>query len=314
MGRRRPGWLFGLFAFVTIEVERRRAVGFRTGPDLDAYLRAGHDLLNGAPVYVGQIGEATNFPYAPPWAVIAAGLGLLPPLLVQAGIIVLDLLAMRYVAGSWRGVGWFLLWPLDVFVISAGNIDLLIAAADRAGLVARAVGGPGRRLPAADRRPARSRASAPLALIALAKLAPALALPPRRGAERAGGAGCAWRHAARPATCGRNGSPTSLRQPDQIAISLPVAAWYWLAGGPRPGRPGQLRPPPALAERPGRGRGDALALPLHDGHPGCAAAAVVGRASSGLGATSGRNVPARATRGRRGSGNQPSRGSSTAQG
>ena len=122
------GYLFGAFAFVTIEA----SVGgqwFRTGPDLDAYLRAGHDLLNGAPVYVGQIGEATNFPYAPPWAVIAAGLALLPPLLVQAVIIGLDLLAMRYVAGSWRGAGLILLWPLTAFELSAGNIDLLIAAA-----------------------------------------------------------------------------------------------------------------------------------------------------------------------------------------
>ena len=55
------GYLFGAFAFVTIEA----SVGgqwFRTGPDLDAYLRAGHDLLDGAPVYVGQIGEATQLP------------------------------------------------------------------------------------------------------------------------------------------------------------------------------------------------------------------------------------------------------------
>lgn len=219
------GYLFGAFAFVTIEA----SVGgqwFRTGPDLDAYLRAGHDLLNGAPVYVGQIGEATNFPYAPPWAVIAAGLALLPPLLVQAVIIVLDLVAMRYVAGSWRGAGLILLWPLTAFELSAGNIDLLIAAAivlAWAGGAARP-GAPGRR--AAARLVDEVRRVGPLVLVALAKLAPALALPPAR-----------WRGAVVAlAVCVAVTLPVLhlwpdwfaylARQPASIAISLPVGPWY----------------------------------------------------------------------------------------
>ncbi|HTS15456.1 MAG TPA: hypothetical protein VMH24_07295 [Candidatus Sulfotelmatobacter sp.] len=201
------GFVFGAFAFVTIEA----SVGgqwFRTGPDLDAYLRAGHDLLNGNPVYVGQIGEATNFPYAPPWAVIAAGLALLPPLLVQAAIIGLDLAAMRYVAGSWRGVGWILLWPLTAFELSAGNIDLLIAAA-----IVLAWAG------------SRARVE-PLVLVALAKLAPVLALPPAR-----------WRGAIVALAVGLLVTLPVLhlwpdwfaylaRQPSSIPISLPVGPWY----------------------------------------------------------------------------------------
>lgn len=220
------GYLFGAFAFVTIEA----SVGgqwFRTGPDLDAYLRAGHDLLNGAPVYVGQIGQATNFPYAPPWAVIAAGLALLPPLLVQAVIIGLDLLAMRYVAGSWRGAGLILLWPLTAFELSAGNVDLLIAAA-----IVLAWSG-GHPLDAPDSGtggPARLveqlRRVGPLVLMALAKLAPALALPPAR-----------WRGAlVALAVCALVTLPVLhlwpdwfaylARQPSSIAISLPVGPWY----------------------------------------------------------------------------------------
>jgi hypothetical protein len=214
------GYLFGAFAFVTIEA----SVGgqwFRTGPDLDAYLRAGHDLLNGAPVYVGRIGEATNFPYGPPWAVIAAALALLPPLLVQAAIIVLDLAAMRYVARSWRGVGWILLWPLTAFELSAGNIDLLIAAA-----VVLAWAGAERTGAAQARAAAEARRVGLLVLMAFAKLAPVLAVPPAR-----------WRGVLLAAgVCVLVTLPVLhlwpewfaylLRQPASIAISLPVGPWY----------------------------------------------------------------------------------------
>ena len=214
------GYVFGAFAFVTIEA----SVGgqwFRTGPDLDAYLRAGHDLLDGAPVYVGQIGEATNFPYGPPWAVIAAALALLPPLVVQAAIIVVDLVAMRYVARSWRGVGWILLWPLTAFELSAGNIDLLIAAAIVLAWAGAARAGAARAGAAVE-----ARRVGLLVLVSFAKLAPALALPPAR-----------WRGiAVTAAVCLLVTLPVLhlwpewiaylLRQPASIAISLPVGPWY----------------------------------------------------------------------------------------
>ena len=220
------GYLFGAFAFVTIET----SVGgqwFRTGPDLDAYLRAGHDLLNGAPVYVGQIGEATNFPYAPPWAVISAGMALLPPLLVQAGIIGLDLLAMRYIAGSWRVAGLILLWPLTAFELAAGNIDLLIAAAIvLAWSGDHALNGPDSAMSGTARLAAEARRVGLLVLVSLAKLAPSLALPPAR-----------WRAAlVALAVCVLVTLPVPhlwpdwfaylARQPSSIAISLPVGPWY----------------------------------------------------------------------------------------
>ena len=219
------GWLFGLAAFVWVE-QSEGGQAFRLGPDLEAYLRAGTALLQGDPVYVGQIGDRLNFPYAPPWAVIAAALSLLPPLVVQAGVVGLDLVAMRYVAGSWRGVGWFLLWPLTVFVISAGNIDLLIAAAIVLAWShhARAWSD------APGRGPSLASFSrvAPLTLMAFAKLAPILALPPRR-----------WREAALAALlCLAITLPVLglwpewiaylSRQPTAIAITPPwVPAWYW---------------------------------------------------------------------------------------
>ncbi|HXR26933.1 MAG TPA: hypothetical protein VN771_03645, partial [Candidatus Baltobacteraceae bacterium] len=158
---------------------------------------------------------------------IAAGLALLPPLLVQAAIIVLDLAAMRYVARSWRGVGWILLWPLTAFELSAGNIDLLIAAAivlAWAGVARRDAPGPG---PTPSGRPVDEvRRVGPLVLVALAKLAPTLALPPAR-----------WRGAmVALAVCVLVTLPVLhlwpdwfaylARQPSSIAISLPVGPWY----------------------------------------------------------------------------------------
>lgn len=204
------GYAFAIVAWLTVEAGGGGGL-LRMGPDLAAYLRAGSDLLGGAPVYVGQIGERTNFPYAPPWAVVAAGLTFFPPLLVQVALIVLDLLAIRYVAGSWRGVGWVLLWPLTVFVISAGNIDLLIGAS----------------IVLAWSRPVSPGQAAPLTLMAFAKLAPALALPPAR-----------WREVALTALlCLAVTLPVLglwpewlaylVRQPASIAISLPLPPWYW---------------------------------------------------------------------------------------
>jgi hypothetical protein len=175
------------------------------GIDLQAYLRAGLDLRAGQAVYVGHIGDATNFPYAPTWAVIAATASLLPGALLQAGLMLLDVVAIRYVCGSWRAAGYVFAWPLTAFVMTAGNVDILIAAA----------------IVMAWREHA-----GPLVLMALTKLAPALALPPRR-----------WRQIVATAiVCFAMTVPWLhlwpewiaylLRQPALISISIPVP-WYF---------------------------------------------------------------------------------------
>ena len=124
--------------------------------DLQAYLRAGDDLLAGDPVYVGRIGEIGTFSYAPPWAVLFAALAWLPDTLVFVGVMLGSLLALRYVAGSWLWCGLVLLYPVSAMVIWAGNIEFYIAAA----IVLAARGHAG-----------------PLAFTALAKIAPILGVP-----------------------------------------------------------------------------------------------------------------------------------------
>jgi hypothetical protein len=154
------GWVVGI---VTIAGLASRE-GLTVGVDLQAYLRAGDDLLAGEPVYTGQIGEVGTFSYAPPWAVAFAAISWLPETLIFIGIMVGSLLALRYVVGSWLWSGLVLLYPVSAMVIWAGNIEFYIAAA-----LVLAVRGH----------------SGPLAFTALAKLSPILGVP------RAG-----WREAA----------------------------------------------------------------------------------------------------------------------
>ncbi|MEA2026969.1 MAG: hypothetical protein U9O18_09800 [Chloroflexota bacterium] len=85
-------------------------------------------------------------------------------MVMQLGIVSLSLLSIRYVAGSWLRSGLFFLCPVSAMVLLAGNIEFLITAA----------------IVLAARRHA-----GPLALVALAKIAPALAVPPSGWREAA---------------------------------------------------------------------------------------------------------------------------------
>ncbi len=149
------GWACGLIVFLYVLGER----GLEVGGDMAAYLRAGEDLIAGEPVYVGQIGGFGAFSYAPPWAVLFAALAWVPDLVMQVGIMLLGLLCIRYVAGSWLWSGLVFLYPVSVLVLFAGNIEFIIAAA----LVLAA----------------RGRAEA-LTFMALAKISPGLALSPQQ--------------------------------------------------------------------------------------------------------------------------------------
>jgi hypothetical protein len=174
------------------------------GIDMDAYLRAGDDLASGRPVYVGTIGEAGVFSYAPPWAVLFGALSWVPDVTMHVALFGLSLLALRYVAGRWLWVGLVLLYPVTVMVMLSGNIEPLIAAA----IVLAARGHAG-----------------PLAVTALAKLSPALAIPRDGWREAALAIGLAllvtlpWLH------LWPEWIDYLLRQPSSIAIHI-APPWY----------------------------------------------------------------------------------------
>jgi|GEM_PF-1654809 len=150
------GWVLGVGVFVYLTASNG---GLVVGGDLDAYLRAGDDLVAGDPVYIDQIGEVGAFNYAPPWAVLFGALSWVPDMVMQLGLMLLSLLSIRYVAGSWLWSGLVLLYPVSVMVLMAGNIEFLIAAA----VVLAAHG-----------------RAEPLTFMALAKISPILGVPPAR--------------------------------------------------------------------------------------------------------------------------------------
>lgn len=125
--------------------------------DTAAYWLAGRHLLDGAPVYYP--GSYLEFLYAPPLAVLAAPFSLLPLGLVTAALFGAQVLALRYVAGSWRAAGLVSWLPFVPRELVTGNVDLLMAAVLLAGI--------------------RGRAGWAVGLFSLAKFSPALVLSRR---------------------------------------------------------------------------------------------------------------------------------------
>lgn len=151
------GYLFAAWLYLQVIGLGRLGFDLRT-----FFLPAGHALLTGGDVYAPRIvpgaGPLDGFFWAPPWAVIYAAVSWLPWQAVYIATFVAEVGALRVMCGSWRRVGYAAWFPLIPFELVSGNINLLIAAA----------------IVSAQRGKA-----GPLAWAALAKLAPAFALPPR---------------------------------------------------------------------------------------------------------------------------------------
>jgi hypothetical protein len=122
--------------------------------DTVAYWLAGRHVLEGAPVYTTG-GPFLAFLYGPPWAILWAPISLLPVDLVVAGLLVLQVLALRYIVGSWLAVGLVAWLPFVPRELATGNIDFLMAAAILAGIHG---------------------SSWPVSLFAFAKISPALVM------------------------------------------------------------------------------------------------------------------------------------------
>jgi hypothetical protein len=150
--------LVGLSALgyaVTIAIVAFIATQPGCGHDTIIWDRVGDQIREGVSPYGGDYPAIELFFYAPPWAVIFAAISWVPREAVVAGLMVLEVIAWRVCAGSWRRVGYLGLLPIFGFELAVGQINLLIAAA-----VALALRGDGRWA----------------VLAALAKLSPALAI------------------------------------------------------------------------------------------------------------------------------------------
>jgi hypothetical protein len=93
--------------------------------DTACYWLGGLHLRTGEPVY----GSTFPFRYAPPLAILSVPLSFLPLELVAAGLFVLQVLAYRYICGSWRTAGLVAWLPIVPRELVTGNVDMLMAAA-----------------------------------------------------------------------------------------------------------------------------------------------------------------------------------------
>ena len=95
---------------------------------------AGRHVLEGAQVYRIDTNGYLNFIYGPPWAILWAPISLLPLDLVCGLLFGLQILALRYIAGSWRAAGLLCWLPIVPREFVTGNVDFLMGAAILAGI------------------------------------------------------------------------------------------------------------------------------------------------------------------------------------
>jgi hypothetical protein len=103
--------------------------------DLHAYLLAGRNLLDGAPLYPPmEINDPGAYRYPPTFALMAVPLAPIPEPIVTWAYRALCLGCLRILVGSWRAVGWsFLFLPVQIELIAL-NVTLPIAATARLSL------------------------------------------------------------------------------------------------------------------------------------------------------------------------------------
>ncbi len=139
------GWLasaigfIGFASYAISETTRTGGIGY----DLQSYLLAGRHALSGAELYAPvNIGDPGAYRYTPTFAYLVAPLAALPEPVVTWTYRAAGVLCVRYLVGSWRAVGWSLLFPPLAIELMALNMTLPIAALGRLALRRPTVGGP----------------------------------------------------------------------------------------------------------------------------------------------------------------------------
>jgi Glycosyltransferase family 87 len=131
------GWALSVIGFVSFAHFAWTSVVRDGGAayDLHAYLLAGRNLLDGAPLYRPmEINDPGAYRYPPTFALLAVPLVPIPEPIVTWTYRALCIACLRVLVGSWRGVGWsFLFLPVQIELIAL-NVTLPIAAAARLSL------------------------------------------------------------------------------------------------------------------------------------------------------------------------------------
>lgn len=131
------GWALAVIGFTSFAAFLWQAVqrdgGFAY--DLNAYLLAGRNLLDGAPLYAPmEINDPGAYRYPPTFALLIAPMAPLPEHAVTWAYRLACIGCVRYLVGSWRAVGWARLFaPLQIELVAL-NVTLPIAAVARGAL------------------------------------------------------------------------------------------------------------------------------------------------------------------------------------
>lgn len=119
------GWGIGLAAAVLL-IAHDGGYGY----DSEAYWLAGQHVLNGQPLYGSTAVDALGaYKYPPLFAQLWAPLALLPALAFSWVWRIVCLLCVRWLAGSWRNVGLWLLVPFTITELSLANVTFPVAVA-----------------------------------------------------------------------------------------------------------------------------------------------------------------------------------------
>jgi hypothetical protein len=98
------------------------------GYDSYAYWLAGRNVLEGQPLYFQHAeGALGAYRYPPLFAQLWAPFTLMPALAFSWVVRIICLLCVRYLAGSWRNVGLWLLVPLTLTELSVANVTFPMA-------------------------------------------------------------------------------------------------------------------------------------------------------------------------------------------
>jgi hypothetical protein len=103
-------------------------IGFQSGQFGGTNDYTGTFAWVGDLVRAGGNPYASGFVYSPPVAIFFATISWLPVPLASALVLGAEIVALRYIAGSWLGVGlagWF---PLLAFELPLGNLNLVLGA------------------------------------------------------------------------------------------------------------------------------------------------------------------------------------------
>jgi len=120
---------FGWFLWSQVQIDGGQAY------DAHAYLLAARHLVSGEPLYAPvAINGPGAYRYPPTFALLLAPTTLVPELAAIWVYRLACLLCLRYLVGSWRAVGWTLLFPPVWIELAALNVTLPVAAAGRLAL------------------------------------------------------------------------------------------------------------------------------------------------------------------------------------